>query len=384
MTGINAAFGKPFKQQVAAFRLRLANLAPTAKWTDIWQAEHDRAFMVAGALKADLLADLAAAVDKAIEKGTTLETFRKDFREIVARNGWEGYTGSTTERGRAWRTKLIYKTNLLTSYAAGRFAQLTAANYAFWIYFHGASLEPREQHLAWDGLILPPDHPFWLTHAPPNGWGCSCYIIGARTMEGAIRRGGKPGLKLPDNWQALDPRTGAPVGIDKGWAYAPGASVAQTVTSLAAKLDALPEQPSVAMIQSWLKLESFATWMQAATGNWPLARINAVQAEMIGSKTNIAQLSAETAAKQLARHPELTALDYLQVQRVIEAATFVIQDTPRSLVYLLAEEGANGYVLVVKATISGNGLFVTSFRRLSADAARQDREVARLIAKGQT
>lgn len=235
MTGIKAVFGRPFKQQVAAFRLRLGNLAPTAKWSDIWQAEHDRAFMVAGALKADLLADLAAAVDKAISQGTTLETFRKDFREIVARNGWEGYTGSETAGGRAWRTRVIYKTNLSVSYASGRWAQLMEAGYPFLVYRHGASLEPREQHLAWDGLVLPADHPFWATHAPPNGWGCSCYILGARSLEHARRLGGKPELKLPDNWRELDPRTGAPVGIDRGWDYAPGASVAEVINTMAAK-----------------------------------------------------------------------------------------------------------------------------------------------------
>ena len=248
---ITGSFGKPFKQQVAAFRLRLGNLVPTEKWTDIWQEQHDRAFMVAGAQKAELLADLAAAVDKAIVQGTTLETFRKDFAEITARNGWTSYTGSTTAKGRAWRTRVIYKTNLSVSYAAGRYAQLVEGNFPFWVYRHGGSLDPREQHLAWDGLILPPDHPFWATHAPPNGWGCSCYIVGAQSRESARRVGGKPDLKLPDNWQALDPRTGAPVGIDKGWAYAPGASVVDDLAEvLTAKATTLPDQLALALTQA--------------------------------------------------------------------------------------------------------------------------------------
>lgn len=97
-----------------------------------------------------------------------------------------------------------------------------SGDYEYWVYRHCASLEPREQHLAWDGLILPPDHPFWATHAPPNGWGCSCCVLGARSMAIAKTLGGKPGLTLPANWQALAPKTGVPFGIDKGWAYAPG------------------------------------------------------------------------------------------------------------------------------------------------------------------
>ena len=232
-----ATFGKPFKFQVAAFRLRLADLRDTAVWTDLWQAEHDRAFMVAGATKAGILNDLAAAVDKAIAQGTGYDAFKKDFRKIIAEKGWLLSPAGQGKDGKgAWRARLIYRTNMSTSYAAGRMAQLVAANYPFWVYRHGASLEPREQHLAWDGLILPPDHPFWATHAPPNGWGCSCYVVGARSMTAAKILGGKPDLKLPDNWQATDPRTGAPIGIDKGWAYAPGASVARTVEAVADRL----------------------------------------------------------------------------------------------------------------------------------------------------
>lgn len=245
-----ATFGKPFKYQVAAYRLRLADLRDTKGWEDLWQAEHDRAFMVAGATKAGILADLAAAVDKAIEQGTGLEEFKRDFRKIVAEKGWllSDYGRETAAR-RAWRARLIYRTNMSTSYAAGRMAQLVAGNYPFWVYRHGASLEPREQHLAWDGLILAPDHPFWLTHAPPNGWGCSCYILGARSMAAAKILGGKPGLKLPDNWQGLDPRTGAPIGIDRGWAYSPGASVAEAVGALADRLPALPAEIGARLFQ---------------------------------------------------------------------------------------------------------------------------------------
>ncbi|WP_149589822.1 phage minor head protein [Tabrizicola flagellatus] len=251
MAGFEASFGRPFAHQLAAWRIRLANRVPTATWRDLWQAQHDRAFVVAGAMKAELLADLAAAVDKAIADGRTLDEFRRDFRSIVERHGWHGWTGEGSAKGEAWRTKVIYKTNLATSYAAGRLAQLREGGFAWFVYRHGASLEPREQHLSWDGLILEADHPFWATHAPPNGWGCSCYITGARSREGAKRVGGKLGKELEDGWQKVDPRTGAPVGIDKGWAYAPGATATQDITDLAkviaGKISALPPELGTAL-----------------------------------------------------------------------------------------------------------------------------------------
>ncbi len=248
---LTGAFGKPFPYQLAAFRLRLQQLVPTAKWDDIWQEQHDRGFMVAGAMKADLLADIAAAVDKFESQGTSLDEFRRDFFKIVEERGWHGWTGEDSARGRAWRTRVIYRTNMATSYAAGRWAQLREAGYPFIIYHHGNSLEPRVQHLAWDGVVLPADHPFWATHAPPNGWGCSCYVSGARSMDAARRQGGKPGKELPDGWQTRDPRTGAPVGIDKGWAYAPGASVVGSIQAIARKVTELPAPTGAALLADW-------------------------------------------------------------------------------------------------------------------------------------
>jgi hypothetical protein len=383
VSNIAAAFGKPFAEQVAAFRLRLGTLIPTAKWDDIQRAQHDRAFMVAGAIKADLLADLGAAVEKAIAEGSTLETFRRDFRQIVERLGWHGWTGEGTKGGEAWRTRVIYKTNMATTYAAGRMAQLVAGNFTFWVYRHGGSLEPRVQHLGWDGLILPPDHPFWASHAPPNGWGCNCYIVGARTLAGAQRVGGKPGLVLPANWAAPVPKTGAPAGIDKGWDYAPGASVADLVAQLAPKLSALPERPAIDLIQNWLASELFARWFANPVGSFPLVRIAAADAEKIGAQKLVADLSTDTLAKQLREHPELLLLDYAQAQRVISEARHVVQDSPMSLLYILEVPGSNGYVLVVKATKTGRGLFVTSFRRLSGDDGERGRIVRRLLGKAE-
>lgn len=376
-----ASFHSPFAEQLAAYRLRLGNLVPTARWDDIERAAHDRSFMVAGAMKADLLADLAGAIDKAIADGTGLEAFRRDFRAIVEKHGWHGWTGEGSAKGEAWRTRVIYRTNLRTSYMAGRHAQLIKGDYPFWIYRHGGSLEPRIQHLGWDGLVLKVDHPFWATHFPPNGWGCSCRVFGALSMAHAKRKGGIPGRELPDGWQTPDPKTGAPLGIGKGWDYAPGATVAETVNELAPKLDRLPTRPAIDLIQDWLRSELFAAWFAKPTGVWPLARIPADHAQSIGAKSLIAKLSAETATKQLRAHPELSVLEYAEAQRVVSTATRFIQDGPRSILYVLEVPGEGGHVLVVKATVSGQDLFVTSFRRISGRPAERERQLRQLLRK---
>ncbi len=236
-----AAARLPFPEQIAFFRRKLGKLRPTAKWDDITKSAHDSAFMVAGAAKVDLLADLAAAIDRAIAEGTGLDAFRKDFAAAVKKHDWHGWTGERSKKGRAWRTRIIYKTNMLTSYAAGRHAQLVDGGYSHWIYRHKEGVRhPRPDHQAWDGLTLPPDHPFWRAHYPPNGWMCHCYVIGTNNPERARRLGADPDKQPPDGWDAIDAKTGEPVGIDKGWGYAPGATVAKTVSALAPKLASLP------------------------------------------------------------------------------------------------------------------------------------------------
>lgn len=221
----DAAYGSlPFAEQAEFFRRKL-NL-PTDGWTDIYTREHDFAFVVAGANRDAIVADFRAAVEKAIGGESTLEDFRKDFDRIVAQHGWD-YNG-----GRNWRSRVIYDTNLATSYAAGRWQQLQAAPY--WQYEHQDWVEnPRELHMSWDGLVLERDDPWWQTHFPPNGWGCQCKVRGLWPRD--LQRLGKAG---PDQAPAVNllertigqrsingPRTvRVPEGIDPGFEYAPGAA----------------------------------------------------------------------------------------------------------------------------------------------------------------
>ena len=215
----------PFDEQVEFFREKLS--LPTRSWTDLWQNQHDVAFVVAGAARDDLVNDLRTAVDQAIADGTTLETFRRDFDGIVAKHGWRH------KGGRAWRTEVIYATNLRTSYAAGRYRQMkdSVDRRPYWRYRHSHAVEhPREQHVAWDGRVLRHDDPWWGIGYPPNGWGCQCYVeaLGERDLRRAGKSG--PDTAPPVHMRTVtvgatgpSPRTArVPEGIDPGWAYAPG------------------------------------------------------------------------------------------------------------------------------------------------------------------
>lgn len=216
----------PFAEQNAFFQRKL-NL-PTRAWTDVYAREHDYAFVVAGANRDDLVADFRQAVEKAITQGLTLEDFRKDFDRIVATHGWS-YNG-----GRNWRSRVIYETNLRSSYMAGRYEQLMAVREErpYWQYLHSDAVEhPRPLHQSWNGLILRWDNPWWETHFPINAWGCQCSV--RALSERDLQRLGKDG---PDEAPAtvMETRTigqrspGGPItvevpkGIDPGFEYIPG------------------------------------------------------------------------------------------------------------------------------------------------------------------
>lgn len=232
--GLSVGFGTPFQEQIDFLRQKL-NL-PTERWDDIQRGAHDRAFIVAGATKADLLADLHDAVNRAAQDGKGLGAFRKDFKSMVAKHGWTGWTGEGTKEGEAWRTRVIYQTNMSTSYWAGCHKQMADPEvlklHPYWRYIHSEGvLHPRPLHLSWHGLTLPAEHDFWKTHFAPNGWGCQCRITSVTRREGeaSARAGlGEP----PADWQTLNPKTGAPLGIDKGFDYAPGASVKRPLQEL--------------------------------------------------------------------------------------------------------------------------------------------------------
>lgn len=222
-----AGIRQQFEEQIAFFRAKL-NL-PSARWDDIKAAMHDRSFIVAGAQQADLLNDLRAAVDK-VTTGGSIGAFRKDFAAAVARSGWTGWTGEGTKAGEAWRTRVIYQTNISTSYAAGRWQQLNDPELLkvrpFWRYIHSDNvMSPRPQHKAWgdSGLTLPADHPFWRVHFPPNDFGRHNFGCHCRVM--AVRAPGKDDAATPpDGWDAPDPKISAPIELNGGWFAAPGAN----------------------------------------------------------------------------------------------------------------------------------------------------------------
>lgn len=219
------AQGVPFEDAIELFRSKIQ--LPTESWTDLWEGMHQRAFVVAGAMKAELLSDLRGAVDKAVAEGVSIGQFRKEFDKIVERHGWS-YRG-----GRGWRTSVIYNTNLRTAYQAGHYKQMTdeyvAKRRPFWRYTAVMDGRTRPLHRSWHNRVLPIDSPWWKTHYPPNGWGCRCTVVNhsKAELDQLVEEGEKLDTSEPEvTWvdKVVKSPGGkrtvrVPEGIDPGWAY---------------------------------------------------------------------------------------------------------------------------------------------------------------------
>lgn len=215
-------------QEAIDFLSSKVNL-PTRRFDDLRHGAQVRGFSVAGVTRDDMLSDFRAAIEKARSDGTGFNEFQKDFDTIAARYGWQYFShGKSDEERSAWRARIIYTTNMRTSYMAGRWKQMSdpdVRRYRPYLqYVHSGSLHPRKLHLSWDGLVLRADDPAWAYMYPPNGWGCFCDV--EALSERDLKELGKTG---PDDapdlkpYEDVDPRTGQTEmripGIDRGWEY---------------------------------------------------------------------------------------------------------------------------------------------------------------------
>ncbi len=391
-------------------------------YRDVWREEHATAFTVAKITETDVLGAVKGSLETALKEGQSFDSWRKNIRPELEKTGWwvrrevvDPKTGeiAETEIGAPARLRTIYDTNIRTANAAGSWdrIQRTKRFLPNLLYTVGPSAKHRPEHLAWHGTLLPADDPWWLTHFAPNGWGCKCSIrqVGRAEYERLVRDGiPGPGVQELDRngmptgrlirsktptittappldrvpWK--NKRTGitelVPRGIDPGFDSNPGARF-RTVSQMRVlkdKLASADDKVAAAVVQSWVEGPALQNWLQKPFESVPIGVVRDAVASDIGAKTRVVMLSADTVTKQLRSHPEIVAGDYQQVAAVLQRGQ-AIQDTERSMIFV--DELPDNYLAVVKSTMSGEGLFVTSFRRISRDAAKRDEELRRLLRK---
>jgi hypothetical protein len=219
-------------------------------YRDVWQQEHQAAFTVAKAMHIDILKDIREFVDQAIADGTTLATFQKELMPRLQARGWWGkqemadpLTGEAklVQLGSPSRLELIYDTNLATAYSEGQWERIQRNKelFPFLEYIRSASVNPRHTHLAYAGLVLPVNDPFWASHLPIKEYKCKCTVV-QHTQRMLDREGLKVGTAPPEVMRTvLNKRTGevmqVPTGVHPAFNYPPGGRLANLEKMLADK-----------------------------------------------------------------------------------------------------------------------------------------------------
>lgn len=372
----------------------------TAHWSDRWHEAHARGFMVAGAAAEALLKDLRAAVDKAIKGEIVFKTFQKEFEAIAERHGWK-YNGEP-----GWRARIIYDTNMATAYSAGRYRRMSTPvareMFAYWRYRHHTCPHPRVQHMAWDGMILRNDDPWWNTHFPPNGWRCHCDV--EVVSEDMLERNGwtvsdSPKVEMT-SW--INPHTGqvhqVPVGIDPGFGYNPGKAWEDNETArvgrpapllvpdgiikppqgadhpmapqpedarpdLARPMPLTPEQRRVS------QRNAIDVFMRMPVGKPEVGTVPETVRQALGAETPHVLLSDETFEKQNAHHPELSAEDYGRLPEILAKPHIIAQDGARRVVFF--RRHGKDYRAALKTTQDGAETYLVSFHRTEQVAIRR-------------
>jgi len=224
---------------IAAFVQREL-LAPSFRWQDVWQDEHARAFAVAGVMRDDVLKVFKDELELTVREGRSLKDFAQRIRPALAKKGFGGPVDVTDPDTGEQRTieftdarlRTIFDVNMRQSHAAGRWARIERDKRRRPLVMYRTMRDERVRasHAAWDGLVLPVDHPFWAMHYPPNGWRCRCtaYALSEADLKRRLAAGEKLKTEVPPEQLVtyVNPRTGEiaaiPHGVDPGFAYNPG------------------------------------------------------------------------------------------------------------------------------------------------------------------
>ncbi|RLQ88904.1 phage minor head protein [Notoacmeibacter ruber] len=307
---------------------------PGFSWQDVWAEEHAYAFTVAKAVDAELLGTFKSSIGRAIAESRSFDNWKHDIEGELRKLGWwrprkvADPTGELPDRvvdfSSRRRLETIFWSNMRSARAAGQWerAQRTKAGLPFLLYVRTASAEPRPEHLAFAGIILPVDHPFWQTHFPPNGWGCKCSVrqITRREAESLLAERDGDGRPIytdqPIDFGTrsyLNRRTGevteVPVGIDPGWHTNPGLSRSRTLLNkLHGEWEAVAEmeggRPDAVRIATELWADPFLKLAPKLPGKtWLPAGVSANLAAVLDAKSPIISIEAADVAARLDRIP---------------------------------------------------------------------------------
>ena len=156
-----------FDEAIAALRERVP--MTDDEFAQLTEDAQRRAFRVANAANADMVAEVWRNLLRAVEEGLSFSDWRGSFEEDPLAT----WTAS--------RLDTIFRTNVQQAYSDGRWAQQTDPDVLeerpYW-QFDGVE-DDRQSDIcsACNGVVLPAVDPFWATHNPPLHFNCRSTIV---------------------------------------------------------------------------------------------------------------------------------------------------------------------------------------------------------------
>ena len=155
-------------------------------YREVWREEHAHAFTIANMMRLDMVSNVRESIVQAQQEGTTKEQWKRDMAAKLAARGWWGRLPApdpddpqAVQQADLYisrRLDTIWMVNMRQAAQAGVWERGQRSNsHPYILYRVGPSKRHREQHLAWDGVLLPKDADFWKVANPMNGWGCKCH-----------------------------------------------------------------------------------------------------------------------------------------------------------------------------------------------------------------
>ena len=188
---LQTAFRLPPEEAVKYFESKGYKIS--FDWRQVWQEEHDKVFTVAGVARDDVLFDIRKSLTVALKEGWSRERWTREIAPALKRKGWWGSEIITDEdgkarvykKGNASRLDLIFRQNVMTAHAAGRWQRQQEAKKERPYLRYSAIMDGRTRpaHRALDGMVFPADDPFWKTFYPPNGFRCRCMVVSLSRRE---------------------------------------------------------------------------------------------------------------------------------------------------------------------------------------------------------
>jgi hypothetical protein len=186
------------------------NMAKTWSYKDMNAKAHQKAFTVAKIMEADLLQDIYDEIAKAKQEGIPLSDFRKNLEPKLQNRGWIGgekeqldpNTGeSKLVKLTPNRLKVIYDTNMQTSFSKGKYRQqaLLAERYPILVYKQVQRNSKRHTHAKFHNKAFRFDNPIWKSIYPPSDFACHCSVIQMSEKEAEAK-----GYKVSDGAEFKD------------------------------------------------------------------------------------------------------------------------------------------------------------------------------------